>query len=122
MEKELVATSTDVVRLSDEVFGATVKETAPLPLPVVAPTVAQEAPVPAVHEQPFPAVTVTWPDPPAAGKVWVFTVAEYVHDPLIENGFDQSLAAEPDGPTATTCAVYVTRGTSGVASTEASPT
>jgi hypothetical protein len=50
------------------VFASTVKETVPLPLPVVPESLIQLAAVDAVHMHPAPAMTLNDPDPPAAGS------------------------------------------------------
>jgi hypothetical protein len=53
--------------------AATVNCTSPLPVPEAPDAmVTHDAPLVAVHEQPAPAVTVTFPLPPEAGTVWVW--------------------------------------------------
>lgn len=54
------------------VFAAMLRLTVPLPEPLAPPvTVIQDALLPAVHEHPAGAVTLTVPVPPAAGSDWL---------------------------------------------------
>jgi hypothetical protein len=101
-----------------EVFGATVRLTLLVPVPV-APVliVIHVAPLVAVQAQPSPAVTVTLEVPPAAPieRVDGDTVGE-AHGALYAKVFDRSLIATPPGPLAPTRASYITPEESGFSS------
>jgi hypothetical protein len=59
------------VRAAPVVLTAAVNETVPGPVPPGGETVSQPAPLAAVHAHPAEVVTLTVPDPPAAGTDWV---------------------------------------------------
>jgi hypothetical protein len=103
------------VRADAEVLAATEKFANPVPVMLVPRvTVIHDALLVVVHAQPLTVLTVTLPDPPAAGKDTVVVEREYAQEGLLKaNRFDGLLWPAPPGPTASTRASSTVPGPSG---------